>query len=174
MLQTQNRDGLGRFVRGNRTGITNSDRARELQLLSAQQRAKNRKRKLKRHLILEGAKIEGIDQNTLILAMLIFNAVEGNIPAIREVAKALNLFECENCYLTRWNPWREKRYQRIGQAARLVGLTDEFELIEKIAYTLTKAALDTNTRMGVNSVRSYKLVMQLLGILPCPRCKKRG
>lgn len=166
------RDKSGHFLKGNQEGITSPDRARELQRLSVLKRAENRKSKHRLRLILEQAKIDGLDIKTQMFTILIHAALEGNIKAAKAILKALDSLCCPQCYLKMWNPRREKRYDRIEQAAKLFGIPDIPELSGRLVSKLTKMALNIDKKNVMASINAAELIFIVTGYSPCPKCRK--
>lgn len=158
-----NRDKSGHFLKGNQEGITSPDRARELQRLSALKRAENRKSKHRLRLILEQTKIDGLDIKTQMLTVLIHGALEGNIKAAKSLLKALDFLCCTQCYMKMWNPRREKRYEKIEQAAKLFGIPDLPELSGRLATKLAKIALNIVKNNAMASINAAEQIFSMTG-----------
>jgi len=91
------RDDLGRFVDGNTQGIISTEDARRLQLLSAKQRAKNRRLRQDLALMTADCKLKGFDEETIQLVLLMVMALRGDLAAAVAVGRSLGFLKCENC-----------------------------------------------------------------------------
>ena len=75
------RDDLGRSVEGNTQGITYTEDARRLQLLSARPRAKNRSLRHELALMTADCELQGFDEQTLHLAIIMVGAMRRELAA---------------------------------------------------------------------------------------------
>lgn len=96
-IRSSERDDLGRFVEGNSQGIISSEEARRLQLLSAKKRAQNRKLSHEIALMTADCELQGFDEQTIQLVILMVRALRGDLAAAVEVGRSLGFLKCENC-----------------------------------------------------------------------------